>query len=637
MCGIAGIINTKKNKIVNLENKLRVFNEIQKHRGPDGKGVWMNEEQYIGLSHQRLSIIDIAGGSQPIVSDSGKVIIFNGEVYNYEDIRSEIGNKYSFKTKSDTEVVLAAYEIWGSTCVEKFRGMFSFAIWDQAKKELFLARDHFGIKPMYYAMIDDTVVFASEIKTILPFLPSINSDIEGLKDYLTFQLCLGDKTLFEGVKELLPAHTMTIKSGMIEIKKYWEIYYNPDFSRSSKYFEEQLSYLLEESVRYHIKSDVPIGSYISGGLDSSTVGLLASRLNPEGGMMGFIGKFSIYGDLFDESRYAQLVADNEGFDLKSIDITSQDFIDNIQNVIYHLDYPVAGPGSFSQYMVSSLAAQHRKVVLGGQGGDEIFGGYTRYLIAYFEQCIKAAIDGNATNGNFVVTYESIIPNLISLKAYKPMIKQFWSTGLFEEMDRRYFQLINRAPDLSDEINWEALEPYSARKTFETIFHGDNVKKEAYFDLMTHFDFKTLLPGLLQVEDRMSMAHGLESRVPLLDKSIVEMAANIPADIKFKDGDMKHIFKQVVKKYLPSEIFNRKDKMGFPTPVNQWFKNEAYDLVRDTLSSTQAINRDIINNKNVLQKLEGEGNYSRKIWGFLCLEIWQQQFHDQSHKYKSMVG
>jgi asparagine synthase (glutamine-hydrolysing) len=218
-----------------------------------------------------------------------------------------------------------------------------------------------------------------------------------------------------------------------------------------------------------------------------------------------------------------------------------------------------------------------------------------------------------------------------------MLKQFWSNGLFEEMDRRYFQLINRAPDLSDEINWEALEPYSARKTFETIFHGDNVKKEAYFDLMTHFDFKTLLPGLLQVEDRMSMAHGLESRVPLLDKSIVEMAANIPADIKFKDGDMKHIFKQVVKKYLPSEIFNRKDKMGFPTPVNQWFKNEAYDLVRDTLSSTQAINRDIINNKNVLKKLEGEGNYSRKIWGFLCLEIWQQQFHDQSNRFKAMVG
>ena len=386
-----------------------------------------------------------------------------------------------------------------------------------------------------------------------------------------------------------------------------------------------------------MRSDVPVGAYVSGGLDSSTIALIAKNYQVHGDMIGFTGKFSSFGVAFDESHYAQLVADKGGFDLKTIDITSQDFLDNIENTIYHLDYPVAGPGSFSQYMVSSLAAKHRKVVLGGQGGDEIFGGYTRYLIAYFEQCIKAAINGSSGNGNFVVTYESIIPNLISLKGYKPMLSQFWKDGLFENMDRRYFRLINRAPDLGDEIKWENLENYSSRKTFETIFNGDNVRKEAYFDLMTHFDFKTLLPGLLQVEDRMSMAHGLESRVPLLDKAIVELAAEIPADIKFKDGDMKHIFKQVVKDYLPQEVYNRKDKMGFPTPINQWFQTDAKEYVHDILSTTAASNRDFVNNKKVLENVKNEGNYSRKIWGFLCLEIWQQKFHDQKAKYQQLIS
>ena len=209
-----------------------------------------------------------------------------------------------------------------------------------------------------------------------------------------------------------------------------------------------------------------------------------------------------------------------------------------------------------------------------------------------------------------------------------MLAQFWKSGLFESMDRRYFQLINRAPDLGDEIRWDYLEPYSARQTFEALFNVKNVKKESYFDLMTHFDFKTLLPGLLHVEDRMSMAHGLESRVPLLDKAIVELAATIPADIKFKNGDMKHIFKQVVSPFLPKQILERKDKMGFPTPINEWLQGEAKDFVYDILSSTSALNRDFIDNKKVLEKISGEGSFSRKIWGLFSLELWQQTFHDR---------
>lgn len=353
-------------------------------------------------------------------------------------------------------------------------------------------------------------------------------------------------------------------------------------------------------------------------------------------MMGFTGKFASYGNEFDESAYARALSEQKGFQLREQDITAQDFIKNIRSVIYHLDYPVAGPGSFPQFMVSRLAAQYRKVILGGQGGDEIFGGYARYLIAYFEQCVKGAIEGTMDSGNFIVTYESIIPNLVALKNYKPMLQEFWREGLFESMDRRYFRLVNRAPSLDSEINWRALEPYSARETFQQIFNGENVRKESYFDLMTHFDFKTLLPALLQVEDRMSMAHGLESRVPLLDHPIVEMAATIPADIKFKNGNMKHIMRQVVRPYLPDTIWARKDKMGFPTPLSEWLAGEAREFVRDIFSTRAALDRELIDNSRVLAGLDSEPRYGRKVWGLLCLELWQQEFHDRESEYKSLL-
>ena len=434
---------------------------------------------------------------------------------------------------------------------------------------------------------------------------------------------------------MLPAHWISIKDGVIKENKYWEVYYEPDFNHSSKYFEEKLSELFHDSINIHLRSDVPVGAYVSGGVDSTSIASIASDIKGGENFMGFIGKFSSHGQAFDESRFAQIAADEKGFELKAIDITSQDFIDNIEKVIYHLDYPVAGPGSFPQFMVSQLAAKDRKVVLGGQGGDEIFGGYTRYLIAYFEQCIKGAINGNMSGSNFVVTYESIIPNLVALKNYEPMLKNFWSEGLFDPMDDRYYRLVNRAPNLDKEIRWELLEPYSAKQSFKKIFNGDNVKKESYFDLMTHFDFKTLLPALLQVEDRMSMANGLESRVPLLDHKIVELAATIPADIKFKNGDMKHIFKNVTKPHLPKAILERKDKMGFPTPLNDWISGDAKPFVMDILGSSKAMNREIIDNRVVRDSLELEGKYSRKVWGLLSLEIWQRQFYDKAHEIKKM--
>jgi asparagine synthase (glutamine-hydrolysing) len=296
---------------------------------------------------------------------------------------------------------------------------------------------------------------------------------------------------------------------------------------------------------------------------------------------------------------------------------------------------VAGPGSFPQYMVSQLAARHRKVLLGGQGGDEIFGGYTRYLVAYFEQCIKGAIEGTTHTGNFVVTYESIIPNLVALRNYKPMLQEFWREGLFDDLDRRYFRLINRAPTLDDEINWAALGAYDPFESFRSIFHGDNVGKESYFDSMTHFDFKTLLPALLQVEDRVSMAHGLESRVPFLDHPIVELAATVPANIKFENGNMKHVLRTAVRDLLPAAIHERTDKMGFPVPLHEWITQPGpvRDFVVDVFSSQAARSRELVDNRKTLAGLDQEKRFGRKAWGLLCLELWQRNFHDRPHVFR----
>lgn len=610
------------------------MNKLLAHRGPDGEGSWFHPTNFVGFGHRRLSIIDLNTGNQPMTDAAGNWITYNGEIYNYLELRRELGED-NFSTTSDTEVILYAYRKWGTDCVNHFRGMFAFALWDASNHELFCARDRFGIKPFYYTIQDGFFYFASEIKGLLPFLPRIEIDLEGFKEYIAFQFCLAGKTLFKHISELLPGCTLTVTNGKVEVRRYWEIYYEPDLFHTEKYFEGSLRELIIDSVQLHLRSDVPLGAYLSGGLDSSAVASISSSKS-QGQFLGFSGKFA-EGPDYDESRYAREVAAQCNFDLHEIEIGVDDFINHIRKVIYHMDFPAAGPGAFPQYMVSQEAARHRKVVLGGQGGDEIFGGYTRYLIAYFEQCIKAAIDGTMDNGNFIVTYESIIPNLTSLRNYKPLLQEFWREGLFEDMDRRYFRLINRANSMENEINWELLEDYSAFETFRSIYNGSNVRKESYFDFMTHFDFKTLLPALLQVEDRVSMAHGLESRVPLLDHPIVELAATIPANVKFKNGTLKYIFKNAVRPFIPASVYNRKDKMGFPTPLIEWVKGPAHDFIMDIFSSRQALSRPLVNNRYVVNELENEGKFSRKIWGLLCLELWQQEFHDKEAYYDKLLA
>ncbi len=633
MCGICGAINLRGEPIPQLPARLEVMSDLIAHRGPDDAGTWAHEHGHVGFGHRRLSIIDpTPAGHQPMRDDAGRWLTYNGEVYNYPELRAELGG--SWRSGTDTEVVMRAHDRWGAEALDRLRGMFAYAIWDESADELLCVRDRFGIKPFYYAQVGDILYFASEPKALLPFVPAIETDMEGLKDYLAFQFCLAGKTLFKGVRELLPGHFLRVHGGVAQATRYWEVYYDLDFDHTAKYYEERIESLLAESVTLHLRSDVPVAAYLSGGLDSSTVASLASTSSSET-MKAFTGRFP-EDDRYDESAYARDLAEWRGLDLRQVDIGVDDFLGTIEDVIYYMDYPAAGPGSFPQYMVSQAASREAKVILGGQGGDEIFGGYTRYLIAYFEQCIKAAIDGTTQSGNFVVTYESIIPNLVALQNYKPLMKEFWRDGLFEDLDARYFRLINRAPQLRGEVDLDALGDYSPFETFRTIFNGDNVGHESYFDKMTHFDFKTLLPALLQVEDRVSMAHGLESRVPLLDHELVELAATIPADVKFSNGTMKHVYKRATRSMVPDSIANRTDKMGFPVPLQEWMRGPAREFVRDVFAGERAQARDLFDNGKVLAGLERENRFGRQTWGLLCLELWQRAFHDREQQFKDLL-
>ncbi len=635
MCGIAGAVSLSRHLVPGLQAKLSAMSALIAHRGPDGHGFWSSPDGRCGFAHRRLAIIDLSpSGHQPMIGADGSVITYNGEMYNYRELTAELASSWPFRSASDTETILAAHAKWGTACLNRLRGMFAFALWDGNR--LFAARDRFGIKPLYYAVVDDVLYFASEMKALMPVLPEIATDPEALGEYLTFQHTLGEGTLFRHVHQLMPGHFLTVDNGAVRISRYWDVHYEIDLDHTPAWFTNRMQELLDESIGMHLRSDVPVGAYISGGIDSSLIAILAGR-SESAGHVGFHGKFTQYPG-YDESGFARSAAKMAGSTLHEIDIAAADFQNSIEKIIYHLDQPVAGPGSFPQYMVSGLAAKHVKVVLGGQGGDEIFGGYARYLIAYFEQAIKAAIDGTYRDGNFVVTPESIIPHLNSLQEYKPLIRQLFSQGLFGPLDERYFRLIDRSTDMTDEVDWSAIDKTAVVAKFGAIFNSErNVRKEAYLDSMTHFDFKCLLPALLQVEDRMSMAHGLEARVPLLDHRIVEFAATIPATVKFRDGQMKYFLKQAFAQDLPADLRGRRDKMGFPVPLNEWFSGELSEFVHDVFATQRSRSRPFFNTGAILANFGKSERFSRKTWGLLSLELWHQLFHDRAPAYRALLN
>lgn len=633
MCGIAGFISNGT-AFSDYERKyLDNMLETLSHRGPDGQGVVEKPSQAL-FGHRRLSIIDLERGSQPMISADGRyTIVFNGEIYNYLELRQTLIQKgIHFSTFSDTEVLLELLIAEGVAVIPKLNGMFAFAFHDRSDNSWVLARDHFGIKPFYYAFANEKMIFASEIKALLK-VPQIKEsarrDDTALHQYLTFQFCLEERTLFQGIKKIKPGYYLQGRGNNIEKEIcYWDTAYKIDYNHTEEYFIENLKYLLHDSISLQLRSDVPVGGYLSGGIDSSLVCALASK-HLDAPFSMFHGKFA-EGPEYDESSYAKQIASEFNGNYFEVVPTAQDFVDALPKLIYALDEPLAGPGLFPQYCVSKLAREKVVVVLGGQGGDEIFGGYARYLVGYLEQALKGAIFETQEEGRHLVSLESIIPHLSMLKQYKPLLSQFWTDGLFGPMDSRYFRLIDRSQGLQHLLNQDMFNLFDNQRLFsdfQSIFNHPDT--HSYINKMTHFDQKTLLPSLLQIEDRVSMSVSLESRVPLLDSRIVDLVTSMPPPLKFQGGRTKHIFKKAISSILPKTILDRKDKMGFPVPLSAWMQGGVVkDFVSDVLLSKKSLERGIYTKRALESMIFEQGVGGRQLWGALSLELWHQTFIDK---------
>lgn len=624
MCGLAAVFTPGRPAEPELVAQLgaRVA-----HRGPDGSAV--ASAGPVALYHARLAILDLATGAQPM-RDEALSITYNGEIYNYRELRNELeGRGHRFRTASDTEVILKAYREWGGDAFARLNGMFALVLVDEAKGELVAARDRIGIKPLYWTRSGGRLAWASEIKALLA-LPDVEraADPDAIEDYLTFQFVLGERTLFRGIHKVAPGtyQRVSLADGRLQVRTYWSLAYEVDMALQESVATERLRALLDDAVRIQLRSDVPVGSHLSGGLDSSVIAGLAAPLLP--GFAAFAGVFR-EGPEFDESPFARDVATTHGLVLHEIVPDVQDLSSLLPRLVWHLDEPAAGPGVIPQFAVSAYAARHVKVTLGGQGGDEVFGGYTRYLVAYLEQALKGAIHETNEEAEHIVSLRSILPNLPTLQRYTPMLQQFWRSGVFEPMDRRYFRLLDRLGGATSVLDDEWRSAHPPERAFERFAERFNrPDTRSYFNKMTHFDLTASLPALLQVEDRASMASGLESRVPLLDHRIIEFMATLPPRLKFRGGELKYLLKRAAGDVVPPAVLARKDKMGFPVPFHLWTRGSSRDYVHDLLLSSRTRERGIYDVAGVSQLLQHEREFSRQSWGMLNLEIWFRTFIDR---------
>lgn len=628
MCGIVGILR-RDGAPADPDLIARMLG-VLRHRGPDDQGTFLKGP--VGLGHNRLAILDLVTGHQPMSSD-GVTVVYNGEIYNYMELREDLVRRgHGFQTSSDTEVLLRLYLEHGPDCVRLLNGMFAFLLWDEHHERLLAARDHLGVKPLYWHASARRLVFASEIKALLQDPEVVaEPDWDAVRDYLTFQYVQGEATLFRGVRKVLPgqywAHDL---AGASRSVRYWEPTFQVDLDHTEKYFTEQLRALIEDAVRIQMRSDVPVGAYLSGGMDSSLVTVLASR-HISGSLPTFTGAFR-EGPEFDETEFAREVADSCGAVNHVVYPTVHDLVTTLPRLVWYLDEPTAGPGVFPQFMVSRLAREHVKVCLGGQGGDEVFGGYARYVIAYLEQALKGAILETNEEGEHIVSLRSILPNLPYLRSYMPMIERFWKRGLFEPMDRRYFRLVDRSAGSLELLSPEFRATFDTEATFtrfQAVFNHPDTR--SYFNKMTHYDLVTNLPALLHVEDRASMAASLESRVPLLDRRIVDLVTRMPPPLKFKGAEMKYVLKRAVGDLIPPRVLQRKDKMGFPVPLHVWVSGPARDFVREVLLGRACRERGLFDPSGVERLLGEDVPYDRRLWGLVNLELWFRIFVDERGK------
>jgi asparagine synthase (glutamine-hydrolysing) len=599
---------------------------VIRHRGPDDEGVYFDRSLAMGM--RRLSIMDLPLGKQPMSNEDGTVVVvFNGEIYNYLEIRQGLlARGHRLKTNSDTEVLVHLYEERGEDCVHSLRGMFAFAIWDAAKQRLFLARDRLGIKPLYYLEHRDALLFGSEIKSIL-LHPNVEArlDHEALSHYLSLKYVPAPQTMFEDIRALPPAHTLVCDSNGIRVRRYWRLSFDGNGHRhtSEAAYAEHLEALLRESVRMHLMSDVPFGAFLSGGLDSSTiVALMSQMLNMP--VKTFSVGFAAEGEAFSELRYARIVAERFQTDHHEVLVGPGDLMNLAETIIWHLDQPIADNACLANYMVAEVAATQVKMVLTGEGGDELFAGYARYsgerLSSWFQLLPRPAL-------KLALNMAGQLPGL-----RRPKLALFALCQSAEAARlTSWFPLFNYEMKSSLLSNDYKLSLSDLRS--DNIFTEHLAQTDAADPLsrMLYVDTELwLADDLLARGDKMSMAVSVEARVPLLDHKLVEFAAGLPPRLKLKRMVRKYLLKKVARNWLPKEIIYRK-KEGFPMPFAVWFRKQARSFVRDLLSPSTIRRRGLFNSDYVERLLNehesGSADHSALVWGLLSVELWHRAFLD----------
>ncbi len=631
MCGIAGYVTTTPSS--EPESLLgRMTNSIR-HRGPDGEGFY--RDRFASLGHRRLSIIDLETGAQPIANETGKLqIVYNGEIFNHAGLRQELeraGHRY--KSRSDTETVLHAYEEYGPACVEKFRGMFAFVIWDRTRQTLFCARDRLGIKPFYYFWDGRLFVFGSEIKVLLEH-PKITAVLDEslLSEYLAFGYVSGEKTLFKGIRKLMPGHRMLLTADGPAMERYWDV---PRPAAVENWDEhawlDECRRRLEQTVEMRLMSDVPLGMFLSGGVDSSAIAALMARMVSKPVKTFAVGYQE---GPFSELGYARDVAQRIGTEHREVVVSMNDFFGALPKLVWHEDEPITWPSSIPLYFVSKLASEEVKVVLTGEGSDEMFAGYARYNFFLL-------------NGHLMKHYRCVPKPLRQLISSRIVHSRLLSASLRRKLKHSIFVRGENVESLYVDNFYSAFSrseqaellsrPQLADGTYDSFLRlwndGDCASPLAR---MLYVDMKTYLIELLMKQDQMSMAASIESRVPFLDHPFVEFAATIPAGMKIHGGVAKYIFKRAVEDLLPRDIVYRK-KMGFPTPLRDWLMRPESEPLFRMLKSGRGVLASYFNMPVLRDLLDrhrsGVEDATDRVWRLLNLHVWGEIFLGGKHDLK----
>jgi len=621
MCGIVGIFDTHGNRDIDRE-ALRRMNESQHHRGPDEGELYL--EKGLGMGHRRLSVIDLATGQQPFLNPARDVaLVFNGEIYNYRVLRDElVALGHVFRTKSDTEVILQAWLAWGPDCVRRLRGMFAFALWDRKQQTLFLARDHVGVKPMFYSLLPNGLfVFGSELKSIMTF-PELSRELNprAVEDYFAYGYVPEPKTIFNNAYKLSPGHCITLKVGdrAVQPQRWWDLAFRPAPQRPDAEVQEELIARLRETVHSQMESEVPLGAFLSGGVDSSAVVAMMAG----GGKPVTTCSIGFDDPEFDESEYANQVARRYTTTHHGQIVDKDDY--GLVDTLAHLyDEPFADSSAIPTYRVCQLARRHVTVALSGDGGDENFAGYRRYRFAMAEHSVRSKLP-EAIRKPLFGTLGSLYPKA----DWAP--RMFRAKTTFEALARDlvegYFHGVSRLADrqrdqlFSDGFR-DDLQGYRAIDVMRE--HAARAPTDDPLSLIQYLDFKTWLPGdILTKVDRASMAHSLEVRVPLLDHTFCEYAATLPNDLKLRGGEGKYVLKKALEPHLPHDIMYRAKK-GFSIPLAAWLRGPLRQAVRDAVLGERLLDTGIFNRRYleqlVSQHESGANDHSVALWSLLMFE------------------